>query len=100
MQGGVTRLTYSNDQKASNLILEIKGDLVQKIIVDTQLNWNIKQQSKSPGSPVCSKDFIPYFLGFLAFLGVYRGHFSWCAIARVSFILFILIRQFGHFLSN
>jgi len=38
VQGGVTRLTYSNDQKASNLILEIKGDRVQKIIVGTQLN--------------------------------------------------------------
>ncbi|MEG4031925.1 hypothetical protein [Microcoleus sp. Pol8_D1] len=38
VQGGVTRLTYSNDQKASNLILEIKGDGVQKIIVSTQLN--------------------------------------------------------------
>jgi hypothetical protein len=38
VQGGVTRLTYSNDQKASNLIWEIKGDRVQKIIVVTQLN--------------------------------------------------------------
>ncbi|MEG4215471.1 hypothetical protein QUA27_09845 [Microcoleus sp. Pol14C6] len=38
VQGGVTRLTYSNDQKASNLIVEIKGDRVQKIIVNTQLN--------------------------------------------------------------
>jgi hypothetical protein len=38
VQGGVTRLTYSNDEKASNLILEIKGDRVQKIIVDTHLN--------------------------------------------------------------
>ncbi|MEG4347141.1 hypothetical protein QUB70_28245 [Microcoleus sp. A003_D6] len=38
VQGGVTRLTYSNDQKASNLIVEIKGDRVQKIIVSTQLN--------------------------------------------------------------
>jgi hypothetical protein len=38
VQDGVTRLTYSNDQKASNLILEIKGDRVQKIIVATQLN--------------------------------------------------------------
>jgi hypothetical protein len=38
------------------LILEIKGDRVQKIIVGTQLNWNIKQQCKSPGSPVWSKD--------------------------------------------
>jgi len=38
VQGGVTRLTYSNDQKASNLILEIKGYRVQKIIVATQLN--------------------------------------------------------------
>jgi len=38
VQGGVTRLTYSNDQKASNLILEIKGSRVQKIIVGTQLN--------------------------------------------------------------
>jgi hypothetical protein len=38
VQGGVTRLTYSNDEKASNLILEIKGDRVQKIIVGTQLN--------------------------------------------------------------
>lgn len=37
-QGGVTRLTYRNDQKASNLIVEIKGDRVQKIIVSTQLN--------------------------------------------------------------
>jgi hypothetical protein len=34
----VNRLTYSNDQKASNLILEIKDDRVQKIIVATQLN--------------------------------------------------------------
>ena len=38
VQGGLTRLIYSNDQKASNLILEIKGDRVQKIIVGTQLN--------------------------------------------------------------
>jgi hypothetical protein len=38
VQGGVTRLTYSNDQKASNLVLELKGDRVQKIIVGTQLN--------------------------------------------------------------
>src|SRR4028118_2398371 len=38
VQGGVTRLTYSNDQKASNLILEIKGSRVQKIIVAAQLN--------------------------------------------------------------
>ena len=38
VQGGVTRLTYSNDQKASNLIVEIKGDRVQKILVSTQLN--------------------------------------------------------------
>jgi hypothetical protein len=38
VEGGVTRLTYSNDQKASNLILEIKGYRVQKIIVGTQLN--------------------------------------------------------------
>jgi hypothetical protein len=38
------------------LIWEIKGDRVQKISVGTQLNWNIKQKSKSPGSPVCSKD--------------------------------------------
>ena len=38
VQSGVTRLTYSNDQKASNLIVEIKGDRVQKIIVGTQLN--------------------------------------------------------------
>jgi len=34
----VTRLTYSNDQKASNLIWEIKGDRVQKIIVGPPLN--------------------------------------------------------------
>ncbi|MEG4232931.1 hypothetical protein QUA40_12590 [Microcoleus sp. Pol11C3] len=38
VQGGVTRLTYSNDQKASNLIVELKGDRVQKILVSTQLN--------------------------------------------------------------
>ncbi|MCY7385167.1 MAG: hypothetical protein LH628_21830 [Microcoleus sp. CAN_BIN18] len=38
VQGGVTRLIYSNDQKASNLVLELKGDRVQKIIVGTQLN--------------------------------------------------------------
>lgn len=38
VQGGLTRLIYSNDQKASNLILELKGDRVQKIIVSTQLN--------------------------------------------------------------
>jgi len=38
VEGGVTRLTYSNDQKASNLILEIKGSRVQKIIVAAQLN--------------------------------------------------------------
>jgi len=38
VQGEVTRLTYSNDQKASNLVLELKGDRVQKIIVGTQLN--------------------------------------------------------------
>lgn len=38
VQGGVTRLTYSNDQKASNLVLELKGDRVQKIIAGTQLN--------------------------------------------------------------
>ena len=39
VQGGVTRLTYSDDdEKASNLILEIKGDRVQKIIVGPPLN--------------------------------------------------------------
>ncbi len=38
VEGGVTKLTYSNDQKASNLVLELKGDRVQKIIVGTQLN--------------------------------------------------------------
>jgi hypothetical protein len=38
LAGGVTRLTYSNDEKASNLIWEIKGSRVQKIIVGTQLN--------------------------------------------------------------
>jgi len=38
VQGEVTRLTYSNDQKASNLVVELKGDRVQKIIVGTQLN--------------------------------------------------------------
>ncbi|NQE38135.1 hypothetical protein E5S67_05919 [Microcoleus sp. IPMA8] len=38
VQGGLTRLIYSNDQKASNLIWELKGDRVQKIIVNTQLN--------------------------------------------------------------
>ncbi|MEG5137356.1 hypothetical protein [Microcoleus sp. A6-C5] len=38
VQGEVTRLTYSNDQKASNLVLEVKGDRVQKIIIGTQLN--------------------------------------------------------------
>ncbi|MEG4283827.1 hypothetical protein QUB68_11920 [Microcoleus sp. A006_D1] len=38
VQGEVTRLTYSNDQKASNLSLELKGDRVQKIIVSTQIN--------------------------------------------------------------
>ncbi|MBE9186905.1 hypothetical protein IQ270_20150 [Microcoleus sp. LEGE 07076] len=38
VHGGATRLTYSNDQKASNLVLEIKGDRVQKMIVGTQLN--------------------------------------------------------------
>ncbi len=38
VEGGVTRLTYSNHQKASNLILEIKGSRVQKIIVAAQLN--------------------------------------------------------------
>ena len=38
VQGGLTRLIYSNDQKASNLILELKGDRVLKILVSTQLN--------------------------------------------------------------
>ncbi|MEO6860522.1 MAG: hypothetical protein ABI180_03065 [Microcoleus sp.] len=38
VDGGVTKLTYSNDQKASNLVLELKGDRVQKIIIGTQLN--------------------------------------------------------------
>ena len=39
VEGGVTRLTYDDDdEKASFLILEIKGDRVQKIIVGTQLN--------------------------------------------------------------
>ncbi|MBE9095642.1 hypothetical protein [Tychonema sp. LEGE 07203] len=38
VHGEATRLTYSNDRKASNLVLEIKGDRVQKMIVGTQLN--------------------------------------------------------------
>ncbi|MFS8117813.1 MAG: hypothetical protein ACMG55_04885 [Microcoleus sp.] len=38
VHGGATRLTYSNNQKASNLVLELKGDRLQKIVVGTQLN--------------------------------------------------------------
>ena len=38
VERGVTKWTYSNNQKASNLVVELKGDRVQKIIVGTQLN--------------------------------------------------------------
>lgn len=38
VHGEATRLTYRNDQKASNLVLELKGDRVQKILVGTQLD--------------------------------------------------------------
>ena len=38
VEKGVTKWTYSNNQKASNLVVELKGDRVQKIIVGTQLN--------------------------------------------------------------
>lgn len=38
VEGNATRLIYSNDQKASNLIFELRGDRLQKIICGTQLN--------------------------------------------------------------
>lgn len=38
VDGNAIRLTYSNDEKASNLIFELRDSRVQKIICSTQLN--------------------------------------------------------------